>query len=142
MGISITTSWGNAGRWSVLVLLGLAALAACGPSGQPDIELAQGEIDLGRVTNGEVRSVSVEVRNGGSAPLQIEAVTTSCGCTSATVAPQEIGPGQTGVLEITYDSGAHGPEFSGEVMRQVFIASNDPDEREVVFELHSDVVLP
>lgn len=141
MSTSAVASWKSVTRW-VMLLIGLAALAACGPAGQPAIELEQNEIDLGRVTNGEVRTFTVEVRNTGQATLEIEAVTTSCGCTSAAVAPLEIGPGQTGMLEVTYDSGAHGPEFAGQVTRQVFVASNDPDEREVVFELHSDVVLP
>ena len=42
---------------------------------------------------------------------------------------------------MSYDSGAHGPEFSGEVERQVFIASNDPDTREVILDLSANVVL-
>ena len=118
------------------------AAAACGPVGAPDIQLSSDRIDLGTLTNGEVEEFQVDVRNTGNAPLMIEAVTTSCGCTSASVSPQTIQPGQVVTLSVTYDSGAHGPEFTGEVERQVFIASNDPETREVVFNVKVNVVSP
>lgn len=125
-----------------VVLLASFALVACGPAGQPDIDLAQASMDLGEVQNGEVREFSVQVRNAGDAPLKIEAVTTSCGCTTAEVTPETIEPGATGLLRVTYDSGAHGPEFNGPVERQIFIDSNDPDEREVIFNLAAQVLPP
>jgi hypothetical protein len=123
-------------------LLVTLAVAACASVGQPDIELAQAATDLGEVRNGEVREFTVAVRNVGDGPLVIEAVTTSCGCTTATVTPETILPGESGSLNVAYDSGAHGPEFNGPVERQVFIDSNDPDEREVVFKLSVEVLLP
>lgn len=125
-----------------IMLLVSLTLVACGPAGQPDIELAQASTDLGEVENGEVREFSVQVQNVGDAPLHIEAVTTSCGCTTAEVSPETIAPGESGSLRVTYDSGAHGPEFKGPVERQVFIDSNDPDEREVVFKLAVEVLPP
>jgi hypothetical protein len=114
-------------------------IAACG-GGAPDIDLPQSQMDLGEVTNGEIRSVEVAVLNAGSADLIIEAVTTSCGCTSAAITPEVIPPGGTGSLAIHYDSGAHGPDEVGPVMRQVFIASNDPDEPEIEFRFTAEVV--
>lgn len=132
------------GRWIILAvaLLTSLAVAACGPAGEPDIELAQTATDLGEVQNGEIREFDVEVRNVGEEALEIEAVTTSCGCTTASIDPQTIAPGESGVLHVAYDSGAHGPEFSGQVERQIFIDSNDPDESEVVFKLAVDVLPP
>jgi hypothetical protein len=108
----------------------------------PDIALTQSGANLGAVPNGEVRQVTSEVRNEGERPLTIEAVTTSCGCTSASVEPTVIPAGGYGTLTINYDSGAHGPEFRGPVERQVFIASDDPDEREVVFSIQVNVIDP
>lgn len=129
------------------IVVGLAALLSgsllgCGPSGQPKIALSASHVDLGTVVNGEVREFAVDVRNLGQQPLVIDAVTTSCGCTTATVTPETIGPGESGMLQVAYDSGAHGPDFDGTVERQVFIASNDPDQREVVLTLSVEVLLP
>lgn len=120
-------------------LLLAVLLAACG-GGAPDIDLSQSQTDLGVVTNGEIRTIEISVQNLGSDDLIIEAVTTSCGCTSAGISPQVIPPGGTGILAIRYDSGAHGPDEVGPVMRQVFIASNDPDETEFEFRFTAEVV--
>lgn len=125
-------------RFFLLVITVGLLLVACKGS-LPDIELFQTEVDFGQVPNGEIRSVSVEVRNLGTGALTIESVTTSCGCTTAKVEPTTISPGGSGTLTVTYDSGAHGPSFVGSVVRQVFIASNDPDESEVIFSLAADV---
>ena len=124
------------------LLAGVVLLSACGPGGEPDIALAEAVADFGGVANGQVRQLTTEVLNQGQGPLIIEAVTTSCGCTTAAVEPMTIPAGGAGVLSVTYDSGAHGPEFVGPVRRQVFIASNDPDERELVFEIAGEVISP
>lgn len=128
--------------WFVPLVAAAVLLAGCSGAGSADIELARASVDLGVVTNGEVRELSTEVFNRGSSPLLIEAVSTSCGCTSAAVEPTTIPAGASGTLAVTYDSGAHGPEVTGPVLRSVFISSNDPDEREIVFELRAEVVSP
>lgn len=133
------------GRGAALGLFLLAAvsalLAGCA-SGEPDILLEQEQLDLGPVQNGDVRSFEVGVVNQGSRDLVIEAVSTSCGCTSARVIPTTLGPGESGSLQVTFDSGAHGPEELGPVLKQVFIASNDPDSPEVEFRLSAEILPP
>lgn len=128
---------------TILIIVAISArlLSACA-SGVPDLILDQEEADIGEIVNGEVRTLEIPIQNEGNAPLVIEAVTTSCGCTSAEVEPSTIGPGETGVLLIAFDSGAHGPDANGPVMRQVFIASNDPDQPEVEFRILADVIPP
>ena len=125
----------------VLLAAVTALLAGCA-GGEPDILLEEEQLDLGPVQNGEVRSFEVGVVNQGSRDLVIEAVSTSCGCTSAQVVPMTLGPGKSGVLQVTFDAGAHGPEEHGPVMRQVFIASNDPDQPELEFRLTADILPP
>jgi hypothetical protein len=114
-------------------------LAACS-GGEPDIELIRTQTDLGVVVNGNIETFSVPVENIGGGELIIEAVTSSCGCTTAQLTPDVISAGGSGTLSITYDSGAHGPNEVGPVMRQIFIASNDPDEPEIEFRFTAEVV--
>lgn len=114
-------------------------LAACS-SGGADLVIEQTSIDLGQVINGEVRSMEIPLRNTGSSELVIESVTTSCGCTSAEVSPMTIQPGESAMLLVQFDSGAHGPESNGPVMRQVFIESNDSDEPEMEFRFTAEVI--
>lgn len=126
----------------LVLLAAVSALLAACAGGEPDIWLEQEQLDLGPVQNGEVRSFEVEVVNQGSRDLVIEAVSTSCGCTSARVIPTTLGPGESGSLQVTFDSGAHGPEELGPVLRQIFIASNDPDSPEVEFRLSAEILPP
>ncbi len=132
-------------KFRIAVLLTIAAagllLAACAAAG-PRISLGVETLDLGDVTNGEIVEMDVTVLNHGTAPLEIEAVSTSCGCTRAVLEPMSIPAGGTGVLRITFDSGAHGPQEKGELLRQIFIASNDLREPEMVLELRANVLPP
>lgn len=122
-----------------VMFLGVFAFAACG-SGQPDIAVAATRHDFGPVKQGEVATAEIPLRNAGKSDLKIEAVSTSCGCTSAEVQPQIIPPGTEGRLLIRYDSGAH-PD-SGPVQRHIYIASNDPDQAEVEVIITADVQPP
>lgn len=113
-------------------------LTACG--GQPDIAMDVKRHDFGVIRQGEVVTARVAVRNTGQRDLRIEAVSTSCGCTTAEVEPDVIPPGSEGTLTIRYDSGVH-PD-SGQVRRDIFVASNDPDEPEVVVIITAEVQAP
>jgi hypothetical protein len=126
---------------SLAVLNVAILLAACSP-GVASIELDQTEVDIGSVVNGEIVTLEIQVSNLGEAELVIESVSTSCGCTSAEVVPAIIPPGEQGLLLIRFDSGAHGPEETGPVLRQIFIASNDPDELETEVRIRAEIMPP
>ena len=127
-------------KGSFLVLSTIALLLVACSSGTAELVLDQTTLDLGQVVNGEVRTIEIPLRNTGSSDLVIQSVTTSCGCTSAEVSPLTIPPGESGVLLVQFDSGTHGPEANGPVMRQVFITSNDSDEPELEFRFTAEVV--
>lgn len=123
----------------ILMLLAVA-MTACG--GRSQISVPETTLALGDVVNGEIITREVTVQNVGESDLIIEAVTTSCGCTEAAVTPMRIPSGDKGVLLIRFDSGAHGPELTGQLIRQVFIVSNDPQQTEVVVELEANILPP
>jgi hypothetical protein len=131
-------------RRTILLLLLIAAagiLAACS-SGKAEIAVEMAQLDFGDVPNGEVAAQDVLVRNEGDGLLVVEGISTSCGCTSATLEPMRLAPGESGTLHIEYDAGAHGPELRGSQVRQVFINSNDPAQPELMVELAVNVVAP
>ena len=121
------------------VALAVSVLAACG-GGQPDITVAAKRHDFGQVKQGDVVTTEIAVRNGGRGDLKIEAVSTSCGCTTAEVKPEVIPAGGEGKLTVRYNSGAH-PD-KGPVQRHVYIASNDPAKAEVEVIITADVQPP
>ena len=116
-----------------VILLGFL-LAACS-SGQPNISVEETSLDLGDVVNGKIVSRDLFVRNNGEADLVVESIITSCTCTQATVDPMTIGANESGTLHIEFDSGFHGPDLTGPLIRQVFINSNDPQQPELQVEL-------
>lgn len=129
-------------KWAfLLVILAGSLLVACG-AGQPRIALATTSIDFGDVVNGEIIVQEVRVQNTGEKELSVEAVSTSCGCTQARLEPMNIPPGGSGTLFIEFDSGAHGPALTGQLIRQVFIASNDPQQPETIVELAANILPP
>lgn len=124
----------------LMFILAIAVLlvSCAGPS--PDLTLDADTFEFGDVVNGMIAEKDITITNRGSAPLVIEAVSTSCGCTTAEVNPMAIGPGESAVLHIEFDSGAHGPELTGELMRQVFLQTNDPDQPEALVTFTANVV--
>jgi hypothetical protein len=129
----------------ILFLIGLIVLSyglvACSGS-DPQIEVETAAIDLGEVVNGDVVTRDVAVKNVGSADLTIENVSTSCGCTQASLDKMVIPPGDSATLHIEFDSGAHGEELTGDLVRQVFVVSNDPQQAEATVELTATILLP
>ncbi len=123
---------------SFLFFMGIL-LVACGFA-QPRIAVDATNFDFGEVVNGEIATHDFVVRNEGSAPLSVESVITTCGCTTATLEPLTIPAGESGILHVAFDSGAHGPDLTGEIIRQVFITSNDPGQPELVFEISANVL--
>ena len=122
-----------------LILLSSLLLAACS-STQPQIVLETESFDFGDVVNGDVVSKTLLVRNEGNASLVIDEVSTSCGCTTASLESMTIPAGGTATLQIEFDSGAHGPDLTGSVVRQIFLTSNDPQQSEIVVEFSANVL--
>ena len=116
------------GMLRIAFLLTAVALAGCG-EGTPDIGVVD-SYDMGTVVKGELAVADLAVRNRGDGPLTVVAVSTSCGCTSATLTPMVIPAGGEGRLHIEYDSTAHESDL-GRIDRSIFISSDDPDEDDV-----------
>jgi len=124
---------------SVVALLAVAVLAAC-VLDAPDIDVVERH-DMGAIRKGQSATASLIVRNTGKAPLDVQSVSTSCGCTAAVMEPRTIPAGGQGVLRVTYDSAAHAEDM-GPLKRYVFIASNDPDEGDLRIEISIEVTPP
>lgn len=126
---------------TLLLLSIIVTLAAC-RLGEPQIEVETVQLDLGDVPNGQIATHNVAVRNDGDALLVIEDISTSCGCTTATLEPAQLAPGERGTLQIAVDTGAHGPALTGPLVRNVFVNSNDPAQPEVSIEVAVNVTPP
>jgi hypothetical protein len=50
--------------------------------------------------------------------------------------------GESATLHIEFDSGAHGPDLTGQIMRQVILISNDPEKPEATVEFVANILPP
>jgi hypothetical protein len=130
----------NMHRVSYMVVVAVVLLLVACSSGQPSISVEAANLDLGDVINGEIVSRELAIRNEGETDLIIDSIITSCTCTKASVEPTTIAPNQSGILHIEFDSGFHGPDLTGPLIRQVFVNSNDLRQPESVIEFSVVVV--
>ena len=89
---------------AILALCLLAALPAAAQKEFGGAALFDRTVhDFGRInTRDGAVSCSFEVTNTGSEALNIFAVTTTCGCTTAKWTRTDIAPGQKGTIDVTY----------------------------------------
>ena len=124
---------------ALIMFLSGMLLTAC-QLAQPVLTTDATTFAFGEVVNGEIVTHDFVIRNDGQAPLIIESIITTCGCTTATLEPMHIPAGETGILHVAFDSGAHGPNLTGEILRQIIIASNDPNQPEAIVEITAYVI--
>ncbi len=111
------------------ILLGsaLALLSACSSS-DPRIMVEPATQDLGKRPQEPIELIYT-IHNEGGSPLQIQKISTSCGCTSATVDQDSIPPGESTLMRVTLDPTED--DLYGNILRVIYIRSNDPDNPEV-----------
>ncbi len=125
--------------------------------GTPRMEIPLNEYDAGTVsmTGGLVKHV-YEIKNTGEGDLKIDSIWTSCHCTTARLTingktsaefgmdkrytSQKIAPGEMGFLEITFDPAFHGPQGVGQVVRAVYLSTNDSENKTAEVRLIANVV--
>ena len=99
--------------------LGLLATAAWAA---PTAHVSQLEHDFGTILQGETVRHRFTFSNTGDAPLQVEKVSSSCGCTAALASAKVLAPGESGEIQTSFDSA----RFRGDVSKTVYLYTNDP----------------
>lgn len=89
-------------------------------------------------SGGKVKTI-FEVKNTGSEILIIGKLSTSCGCTTATISENNILPNKSAELSVIFDPNFH-PEPQEKITRTVFIPSNDPLNREAEIRIMVDIL--
>jgi hypothetical protein len=84
------------------------------------ISFTEYEHDFGKVIEGEKVALTFTFENKGKGPLIISSVTTTCGCTVAKYDSKPISSGNSGTVEIVFDSSGK----SGKQTKTISIHSN------------------
>ena len=109
----------------------------------PAIQITPAAFDWGTVIYGEIAQKTFIIANAGNQPLEILRLSTSCGCTKAVMAENDkiIAPGQSAEMSVTFDPAVHQDDMDlGEIVRVVYIKSNDSQKPEAEVELRAKVI--
>ena len=77
--------------------------------GKAQIEFKTETIDYGEIAKGSDGVRQFEFTNTGDAPLIISKVYSSCGCTIPKKPEAPVAPGESGIIEVKYDTKRVGP---------------------------------
>jgi len=116
---------------SLLLLIFPAAVFAVAPKVVP----VDKDFNFGQVFQGTKVEHTFRFKNAGDAPLTVEKVRSSCGCTAAMPSANLIPPGGTGEIRTTFDS----TRFRGDVEKTVYLYVNDPAQSVVQFHVRGAV---
>lgn len=103
--------------------------------GEPGIAFPNTPWDFGQVLQQEEVSHQFEVKNTGSDTLFISRVKPACGCTSAPLTRDVVGPGESIWIDVTFNT----KKFSGKVTKAVTVFSNAPNDPQAKFTFTADV---
>jgi len=114
----------------------LAALAGVPASASPRIEVEPESFDFGEARQQSTLHKEFRLVNLGDSPLEIERVSTSCGCTATQLAKTVIAPGSSEILRVSVSTRSD----SGRIVRTVIVSSNDPERPRLKIALSATVV--
>jgi hypothetical protein len=123
-----------------LIFLCVFLLFAGIAKAQPKLVVVGGDT----VSWGKVRLDESPVRkkliflNAGDKDLIFRRVMPSCGCTTAPLNKDTLAPGDTAIMDITFNL----PNHRGRARKAIQILTNDPKQREKFVYLFADVIFP
>ncbi|PQJ15602.1 DUF1573 domain-containing protein [Aureicoccus marinus] len=119
----------------LFLFLGCFALAVNAQDKVAKIEFKTETIDYGKVERGSNGVRTFEFTNTGAIPLVITDVKSSCGCTIPKKPEEPIAPGETGIIEVKYDTNrAVGP------FRKAITVTSNADTPTKVLKIKGELV--
>jgi hypothetical protein len=106
-----------------------------GDNGRPVLSFDKIEHDFGTITEGENVGTIFRFTNSGDGPLIIGSATTSCGCTVPKFSNKPVAPGESGTLEVVFDSSHR----EGKQTKTISVRSN-AEPQVVVLRITADIV--
>lgn len=123
---------------AVMQLLAFSAPAVLAeePAKGPRIAVEPAEFDFGKALPNKSLHKDFTIRNFGSENLEIERVSTTCGCTAALADDKVVKPGASTILRVTLQT----RDYKGRVEREILVQSNDPAQNPLKLKVQATVV--
>ena len=102
---------------------------------KPKIHLVAPEFDFGSVVEGVKVKHVFSVQNVGDAPLQIQRLVPSCGCTASTASADHVDAGKGAEVTVEFDTSG----FAGDKVKAVRLYTNDTERPVTMLTLRGSI---
>ncbi len=103
----------------------------------PKLVVEKTNVDMGTISNSEVASTVIKIRNEGRGPLKIFSVQGSCPCITGRVDKTTVLPGGSADLIIEFDP--HRDVYYFTFQKNVTLRTNDPGQDIVLIDVHGNI---
>lgn len=118
----------------LIVFVGFLGFALNAQDKAAKIEFKTLTIDYGKIEKGSDGVRVFEFTNTGNAPLVISNVRSSCGCTIPKKPDAPIAPGETGKIEVKYDTNRVGP-----IRKTITVTSNATEKPNIALKIKGTI---
>ncbi|MEM5540265.1 MULTISPECIES: DUF1573 domain-containing protein [unclassified Olleya] len=119
-----------------ILFIGLISLSMNAQDKVAKIEFKDTTIDYGTINRGDNGVRTFEFTNTGNAPLIVSKVSSSCGCTVPKKPEAPVMPGETGEIEVKYDTNRVMP------IRKTITVLSNADTPTVSLKIRGEVIDP
>jgi hypothetical protein len=112
-----------------VLLMGLSTVA------QAQLTWEKTEVDLNPAPGAESAVATFNYQNKTDKPINIKAVRTSCGCTTAALKKNDVAPGEKGEIVATLRTG----DRTGQQVKTVTVETDDPQQPQTVLTLKANI---
>lgn len=103
----------------------------------PKVGVQQIEHDFGNINQGDVVKHTFVIANNGGDLLKINDVRASCGCTAAKPEKNELKPGESTNINVSFNSkGRKGPQ-----VKTITVTTNDPEKPSLTLNIKCNVIV-
>lgn len=101
----------------------------------PKFKFEETTIDYGKILKGSDGERVFKFTNIGNAPLLIEKVASSCGCTVPEKPESPVMPGESADIKVKYDT-----KRMGRISKTIYVFSNDSEQPRFQLKIRGEVV--
>jgi hypothetical protein len=123
-------------RWTVLFFFVFIGFALAQFENEPKVVILPMAYDFGDIIQDSVVTTYFVIANEGSDTLKITKVSASCGCTAVMPEKNELKPGESTNLKVTFDSKGK----TGKQNRLITVDTNDPKNPTINLTLTGNVI--
>jgi len=93
-----------------------------------EVKISPSSHDLGEVIYGDVVTTTFTFTNFSPAPLKITGISTSCGCTKASMEKKELNAYEMTEIKVSFDPAVHKDDTDlGDIIRTIYIETDNPN---------------